>query len=96
MIIINSLPMKKDYYLNKHKHYVHLPIFKEVLDPFTEGGSGVTLSENDVWKRKRRILSKSFHFEFVKSLSQPIIKISNDYFDKIDMCKEVVPIIIKL
>ncbi|RZK09917.1 MAG: cytochrome P450 [Flavobacterium sp.] len=46
-------------------------------------GVGLTFAEGDFWKRHRRIISNSFHYESLKSNVPLILKISREFFDKL-------------
>jgi len=45
-------------------------------------GHGVMFSEGDEWKKKRRIMSTVFNFEFIKSKIPLIAKITQEVFTK--------------
>ena len=50
-------------FLQKHQYY-HKAEYARNLYPLM--GSGLILAEGEVWKRHRKIISNSFHYEFLK------------------------------
>ena len=55
----------KEYCLQE-KLYIK---YNDAVDPIKRlTGTGLLLSEGDVWERKRKILNKMFNFNYIKSL----------------------------
>lgn len=76
-IEINHPDLLRDFYaVDKHYEYPKSPkglrLFARVA------GRGLVFSEGEAWHRKRKILNKLFNFDFIKSQSQKIAKISSD------------------
>ena len=46
-------------------------------------GTGLVLAEGDTWKRHRKIISNSFHYEFLKTNVSTVQRLTREYFDKI-------------
>ena len=46
-------------------------------------GNSLFLSNDDVWKSKKKILSKVFNYEFIASQIPNIARICDDAYDKI-------------
>jgi len=56
----------KDFYSTEHLY--DFPKLKMMSKPIERAmGSGIPFSEGDIWKKKRRIITKVFTFEFVLS-----------------------------
>ena len=50
----------------QEKNYIK---YNDAVDPIKRlTGTGLLLSEGDVWERKRKILNKIFNFNYIKSL----------------------------
>jgi cytochrome P450 len=47
-------------------------------------GSGIAFSEGNEWKKKRKVISNVFHFEFLHSLIPKMIKTLDEYFEEFD------------
>lgn len=47
-------------------------------------GEGVAFSEGEEWKKKRKIISTAFHFNFLHSLIPHIVETVNQVFDRFD------------
>lgn len=46
-------------------------------------GNGLIITEGEVWKRHRKIISSSFHYEFLKNNTKMIQSTTKEFFDKI-------------
>ena len=62
-------------YIKRHSGPTQL--MKEVV-----GDENILLSEFDKWKKRRKIISKAFNFDFVKSLNPYIISTHNKVFNE--------------
>ncbi len=51
------------------------PFYLEVFQLLN--GGGIVFTDGEAWKRKRRIISSVFHFEFLNDLIPVIIQISD-------------------
>jgi cytochrome P450 len=51
-------------------------------------GSGIAFSEGNEWKKKRKVISNVFHFEFLHSLIPEMRKTLDEYFEEFDEKKE--------
>lgn len=52
-----------------HKNHSLLSVFKLITD------GGLLFAENEEWKRKRKIISSVFHYEFINDMI-PLIDLS--------------------
>jgi len=63
---------------NYKKHYI-----LTVLVPLA--GQSLGLTEGDVWKRRRKVISTAFHYEFLKENTKLIQQTVREFFDKITL-----------
>ena len=47
-------------------------------------GEGLVFSEGEMWKRKRKLLSKVFNFDLIKEKIPKIVEICNRCYDRFD------------
>lgn len=81
IVTIFDLKMKKAYYLNNEKYIKRdsgvTLMLKEVI-----GDRNILVTEGDEWKSRRKLISKAFTFDFVKSLGPFIVLTTNVVFDE--------------
>jgi len=68
-LVLADPKILKDFF-NQHDYYKKAEMtamYKNVL------GNGIFFSEEDSWERRRRLISKSFHYEFIRA-KLPYIK----------------------
>ena len=75
-IIPVNLEMLKDFY-NNLKKLPKNPFISEVFMVFLNGG-GILFTEGEEWKRKRKIISSVFHFDFLNEMV-PVIEAQIDH-----------------
>ena len=79
----------------QNQSYYEKAIFARVLSPLL--GTGLVLAEGETWKRHRKIVSGSFHYEFLKSNIESIQKTARDLLNAIPSeCYENYPVITKI
>ena len=61
-----------------HKHRGPYEVFYEFIQ------KGILSVEDSYWKKKKKILSKVFNYDFVVSQIPDMVKISDSTFDKIE------------
>ena len=58
---------------------------KSLSQNFKRGlGEGIFLSEDKIWKMKRKVLNAVFNFDFIKSLAPKIAKLCDNILDNLD------------
>ncbi len=62
-IIPVSTELQKDFYNSMSKLHKN-PFVTEVLHKYLNGG-GLLCTEDEIWRRKRRIMSAVFNFDFI-------------------------------
>lgn len=81
-LILFDLKLKKSFYLNSDKYIKRKTgptnFLQEVL-----GDENLLFSEHEQWKSRRKIISKAFNFEFIRSLSPVIVTTSASVFQEI-------------
>ena len=77
-----DMKLKRSFYLNNDK-YIKRKSGTNQLMMEVIGEENLLLSEFDEWKRRRKIISKAFNFEFIKSLNPLIIDTCNTVFHEI-------------
>lgn len=83
-LIIADTSLKKDFFVNKQRFYTKHPLIKENLDTqIKRNKESIILAEGESWKRIRRIISKTFNYDFILSIIPIIISTTNQVFDKI-------------
>jgi len=65
-VIPVSTELQKDFYNSLNKLPKN-PFITEVFLKFLNGG-GLVFTEGETWKRKRRIMSSVFHFDFINDI----------------------------
>lgn len=65
-------------FLQKQQYYQKAEIVQALL-PLV--GTGLLLAEGDAWKRQRKILSNSFHYEFIKDKIPLIQSTTKEFLD---------------
>ena len=74
VIYLVDPPLIKDFLTNQMRYKK-----SSIIDPLAIIGSqGLVFTNGELWKRHRRIISESFHFEFVSSQLPKIIAITNE------------------
>jgi cytochrome P450 len=53
-------------------------------------GNTMILNEGDIWKRKRKVLSEIFNFDFIKRNVPKMIEISNEMLSRMEGSSEIV------
>ncbi len=89
LLVTNSvgrrfLLLRDSKYIKEYFHKQHLYNKTGVmifLHPLM--GNGLTSAEGDVWKRHRKIISNSFHYESLKANVPLVLKITREFMDKI-------------
>lgn len=82
VIILYDLKLKKAFYLNNDK-YIKRKSGPSLFTQEVIGDQNLLFSEHEEWKKRRRIISKAFNFEFVKSLGPFVVSTSNNVFQEI-------------
>jgi cytochrome P450 len=72
-------------FLFKHDMYIKHPDFFSLLKDVC--GNGIVTAEGSIWKRKRKIMSKIFHFEFIKDNISKMYQAADQLLDRIDTSK---------
>ena len=80
MITLVDPSLRKDFY-SKSEFY-HKSHFILMLDKLL--GKGLLFSEGNMWKRQRKLISSTFHFEFIKLMIPLIINTTQEFFNEID------------
>lgn len=62
----------------KYKTFPFMKSLKSLI------GEGLLFSEGNEWKRKKKIMSNVFNFDFIKSKIQNIFEISHEILDSIE------------
>ena len=83
-LILADTTLKKDYFVNKQQFYTKHPLVCSFLtNKATDKKPSLILAEGEEWKRIRRILSKTFHHDFIMSNLTLMNSIADRVFDKI-------------
>lgn len=72
-VILHDTALIKEFYLNTDcyvKEQLQLDFFPYLL------GKGLVISEGDQWKKQKKMLSNTFHFEFLNSILPLVQKIA--------------------
>jgi len=86
LLYLADSSLKKDYFVNKHHYYEKHPIFvSNIKNSLIEREKvSLLLAEGDHWKRTRRIVSKTFHHDFIISNIPNIVKKTDTVFKEIN------------
>lgn len=86
-LVILEPEILKEFFTN-HENYIKDPelisLFKTVM------GNGLVFAEGSKWKKHRKILSSAFHYDFLKDIIPSLVKICEEFLDKLqgkDMSK---------
>ena len=63
------------------KPHYEKAIIKDFFQPLM--GDGLAMSEGETWKRHRKIISNSFHYDSLNKNISTIQTIAKEFFDKI-------------
>ena len=64
------------------QHYTKTDLERETVKRGL--GEGLVLSEGDIWKMKRKVLTKVFNFDFTKKLAPKISNIAEYALNKVE------------
>jgi len=81
LFILRDPQYAKEYFANPYL-YVKSPA-NEIIKPLVDGGGGMVMLEGDEWKRHKKIISNSFHYESLRTHTSVIQKIVKESFDKL-------------
>jgi len=67
-------------FFRQHDKYIKSSIF----DPFKViSPAGLVFSEGKMWKKHRKIVSMAFHYNFLREITPEIVKISDEFLNKL-------------
>jgi PHYB activation tagged suppressor 1 len=70
-------------FLTKHELYIKDPSLLLLLREIC--GDGLVVSHGESWKRKRRLTSSVFHFDFLREIIPEIVSTANQLLDEWDL-----------
>jgi cytochrome P450 len=82
MIEFYSADLIQAFYASNINNYVKFEPF--VCNFRRMVGNGMAFSEGDDWKKKRRIISSVFHFDFLNSLVPKMNETIDERFQQLD------------
>jgi cytochrome P450 len=72
----------KEFYSNT-QHYQKSKMFLGFIEKIV--GSGLVTSEGEQWKRHRKVIGSTFHYEFLKQMLPTVKKTVQEHFDALDL-----------
>ena len=82
LITITHPDLLQEYFNVAHLHYNK---FEHVLENLKRAvGEGIAFSEGAAWRRKRKIISTTFHFDFLHLLIPHIVDTVNETFQRFE------------
>lgn len=84
LLLLSDTSLKKDYFVYKQPFYEKHPLITSFLrNPAIEKRPTLILAEGEEWKRIRRILSKTFHHDFIMSNINLMSSVADTVFNNI-------------
>jgi cytochrome P450 len=82
-IVLINPDLIKEFY-NGNTPYIYKKI--EIVEIGTKAvlGEGLVFSEGEIWKNKRKLMSKVFNFDLIKENIPTIVEICNNCYEKFD------------
>lgn len=71
-----------------HEYHKYRPLLENLERSM---GDGLGSSEGDVWRRKRRVMSAVFHFDFLSAIIPKAVTICDQVFDEFDQSHQGLP-----
>lgn len=71
LLLVSPEAIQK-FFMNHDQYIKHPELFalsKEL------GENGLVLAEGEIWKKHRKLISMSFHYEFLKEITPDVVKI---------------------
>jgi len=79
-LVIHKPALLQDVLVKKANSFIKAPLGRRILRPLL--GNGMLLSEGEVWKQQRMLVTPAFHFQHLKSMSSLMLKSTISAFDE--------------
>ena len=80
--LVNPKLMKRFFSPDNIYIYPKYPVFIRNMQRCL--GHGIVFSEGDEWKKKRKIISSVFNYDFIKANIPKILRLCNDNMDRME------------
>jgi cytochrome P450 len=78
-LVLFDSELIKDFYTNQNM-YRQTDVFRRVFHDFLP--SSMTMTEGDLWRKQRKLMAMTFHFDYIKDMIPEITSISEEMMEK--------------